>query len=63
MQLPLEGDELDARRYDDERGEVGGFGSGAHGKVAIVQQINHDGEVNRARCAFARGCQGLGFTV
>jgi histone-binding protein RBBP4 len=48
VQLPLQDSEADARGYDDERGEVGGFG-GAHGKVNIVQQINHDGEVNRAR--------------
>ncbi len=27
---------------------MGGFG-GTHGKVTITQQINHDGEVNRAR--------------
>ena len=46
--LPLQDAEVDARGYDAERGEVGGFGS-AHGKVNVVQQINHDGEVNRAR--------------
>jgi hypothetical protein len=28
---------------------VGGFGT-PHGKIHIKQQINHDGEVNRARC-------------
>eukprot|EP00798_Chlamydomonas_sp_ICE-L_P001886 gene1886-33302_t len=43
VQLPTEDSELDARQYDDERNEVGGYG-GAHGKVNIVQQINHDGE-------------------
>jgi len=32
VQLPLQDSEVDARGYDDERGEVGGFGS-AHGKV------------------------------
>lgn len=48
VQLPLAESELDGRSYDDERNEVGGFG-GAHGKVHILQQINHDGEVNRAR--------------
>mmetsp|Transcript_16441 Transcript_16441/g.35544 ORF Transcript_16441/g.35544 Transcript_16441/m.35544 type:complete len:418 (+) Transcript_16441:210-1463(+) len=48
VQLPLEDSELDARQYDDERNEVGGFG-GTHGKVHVIQQINHDGEVNRAR--------------
>eukprot|EP00249_Psilotum_nudum_P016540 c25873_g1_i2 orf=449-1723(-) len=48
VQLPLEDLESDARQYDDERGEIGGFGC-ANGKVQIIQQINHDGEVNRAR--------------
>lgn len=48
VQLPLEETESDARQYDEERGEVGGFGAGA-GKVHIIQQMNHDGEVNRAR--------------
>lgn len=48
VQLPLEDLESDARQYDEERGEVGGFGC-ANGKVQITQQINHDGEVNRAR--------------
>uniref|UniRef100_A0A0D6QYT2 Histone-binding protein RBBP4-like N-terminal domain-containing protein n=1 Tax=Araucaria cunninghamii TaxID=56994 RepID=A0A0D6QYT2_ARACU len=48
VQLPLDDAENDARHYDDERGEFGGFGS-ANGKVQVIQQINHDGEVNRAR--------------
>ncbi|KAL9275757.1 WD-40 repeat-containing protein [Drosera capensis] len=48
VQLPLEDCENDARQYDDERNEYGGF-SCANGKVQIIQQINHDGEVNRAR--------------
>ncbi|GBG77620.1 hypothetical protein CBR_g24066 [Chara braunii] len=48
VQLPLEDTETDARQYDDERGETGGFGT-ANGKVQVIQQINHDGEVNRAR--------------
>ncbi|KAJ9529641.1 hypothetical protein QJQ45_014414 [Haematococcus lacustris] len=48
VQLPLEDSELDPRQYEDERAEVGGFGS-AHGKVNVTQTINHDGEVNRAR--------------
>ena len=29
--------------------QVGGIGAGA-GKVSVIQQINHQGEVNRARC-------------
>nr|CAN72267.1 hypothetical protein VITISV_017853 [Vitis vinifera] len=48
VQLPLEDAENDARQYDDDRFDVGGFGC-ANGKVQIIQQINHDGEVNRAR--------------
>ncbi|PSC71192.1 WD-40 repeat-containing MSI1 [Micractinium conductrix] len=48
VQLPLEETETDGRGYDEERGEVGGFGS-SQGRISIVQQINHDGEVNRAR--------------
>ena len=46
--LPNEDAEVDARKYDDERGEAGGFG-GANAKIEITQKINHDGEVNRAR--------------
>ncbi|THG01288.1 hypothetical protein TEA_028206 [Camellia sinensis var. sinensis] len=48
VQLPLEDAENDARHYDDDRSDFGGFGC-ANGKVQIIQQINHDGEVNRAR--------------
>lgn len=48
VHLPLEDTETDNRGYDEERGEVGGFGS-SNGRIQIVQQINHEGEVNRAR--------------
>lgn len=48
VQLPQEDTELDARQYDDERNEVGGYGAG-QGRVNVIQQMNHDGEVNRAR--------------
>eukprot|EP00199_Chlamydomonas_sp_CCMP681_P002199 CAMPEP_0119104578 /NCGR_PEP_ID=MMETSP1180-20130426/2764_1 /TAXON_ID=3052 ORGANISM="Chlamydomonas cf sp, Strain CCMP681" /NCGR_SAMPLE_ID=MMETSP1180 /ASSEMBLY_ACC=CAM_ASM_000741 /LENGTH=416 /DNA_ID=CAMNT_0007089385 /DNA_START=52 /DNA_END=1302 /DNA_ORIENTATION=- len=48
VQLPLEDSELDPKQYDEERADVGGFGS-AQGKVHITQMINHEGEVNRAR--------------
>eukprot|EP00891_Asterochloris_glomerata_P004904 jgi/Astpho2/4904/Aster-05833 len=47
--LPLEEDEHNDAGFDEERGEVGGIGAGA-GKVSVIQQINHQGEVNRARC-------------
>ena len=46
--LPLEDTEIDARKYDEERGEAGGF-AGVSAKIEITQRINHDGEVNRAR--------------
>ncbi|EIE27378.1 nucleosome remodeling factor [Coccomyxa subellipsoidea C-169] len=46
--LPTSDSEAEAAQYDEERGEVGGFGA-ATGRVQVVQQINHEGEVNRAR--------------
>eukprot|EP01038_Epipyxis_sp_PR26KG_P004036 gene4036-5773_t len=46
--LPLPDADIDARKYDDERGEVGGFG-GTLSKIDVKIKINHDGEVNRAR--------------
>ncbi|XP_072950974.1 histone-binding protein MSI1-like [Typha angustifolia] len=48
VQIPKEDAEFDARQYDDEQGESGGFGYPC-GKVQIIQQIIHDGEINRAR--------------
>ncbi|DAZ93012.1 TPA: hypothetical protein N0F65_011305 [Lagenidium giganteum] len=48
VRLPLEDTEIDARKYDDENQELGGFG-GVSGKVEVRIRINHDGEVNRAR--------------
>lgn len=48
VRLPLLETEIDARKYDDEREDLGGFG-GVHGKIEITVRINHDGEVNRAR--------------
>ncbi|CAM6120462.1 unnamed protein product [Calypogeia fissa] len=52
VQLPLADSENDARHYDDERGEIGGFGCSSgkvKQRVQVIQQINHEGEVNRAR--------------
>jgi histone-binding protein RBBP4 len=46
--LPLSTTEIDARKYDDERGEVGGFG-GTLSKIDVKIKIIHEGEVNRAR--------------
>lgn len=48
MRVPAALAQTDNRQYNDTTGEVGGFGSAA-GRVQVVQQINHDGEVNRAR--------------
>lgn len=50
MQLPNADTELDARKFDDERGEYGGHGVGnTQCRINIVQRIPHEGEVNRAR--------------
>ncbi|KZP28926.1 WD40 repeat-like protein [Athelia psychrophila] len=42
-------DKLDRDAYDDERGELGGYTIPAAPRIQIIQKINHDGEVNRAR--------------
>ena len=48
--LPEEDSEYDARAYDEQKNEVGGVGTAnSIGHVNVLQQINHDGEVNRAR--------------
>lgn len=45
----------DTADYDEERGEIGGFGGGPSKKppmemkFTIVQKIDHKGEVNKAR--------------
>ncbi len=48
VKLPLPDTEIDARKYDDENGELGGFG-GTGGKIEPIVKICHEGEVNRAR--------------
>lgn len=48
VNLPLPDTEIDAKKYEDERGEVGGFG-GKNSKVEVKVKIAHEGEVNRAR--------------
>lgn len=45
--IPNDDAAFDARKYDDQRGEVGGFGATAGCKVEIKQRIVHDGEVHR----------------
>jgi histone-binding protein RBBP4 len=46
--LPLEDTEIDIRKYDSTKNEIGGYG-GSTAKIEVVQRINHDGEVNRAK--------------
>jgi hypothetical protein len=46
VNLPKEDAEIDARKYNDEKEEVGGFG-GVDIKISSSIKINHDGEVNR----------------
>ena len=48
VRLPSPDAEVDARKYDDEKGELGGFG-GVRGRIEVKIKIKHDGEVNRAR--------------
>ncbi|KAJ3097767.1 Histone-binding protein rbbp4 [Phlyctochytrium bullatum] len=50
VQLPrFDVDEEEAnKKFDEERGEFGGYGA-SDSKIQVVQKINHDGEVNRAR--------------
>lgn len=48
VHLPTADAEADLAQYDEEEGSAGGFGATA-GKVQVTQQINHAGEVNRAR--------------
>ncbi|CEH14139.1 nucleosome remodeling subunit caf1 nurf55 msi1 [Ceraceosorus bombacis] len=48
VHLPNQDVEVDSSKYDEDRGEIGSYG-GANARIQIVQQINHDGELNRAR--------------
>jgi histone-binding protein RBBP4 len=49
--IPNDNAQIDATKYAEAggTGEAGGYGAGPHGKIEIVQRINHEGEVNRAR--------------
>ncbi|CAG8441478.1 8362_t:CDS:10 [Ambispora leptoticha] len=49
VQLPRDDINADPRKYDDDKGEIGGYGGNAETRVSVVQRIKHDGEVNRAR--------------
>ncbi|KAJ6520201.1 WD40 repeat-like protein [Mycena sanguinolenta] len=42
-------EKLDRSDYDDERGELGGHTIPPAPRIQIIQKINHEGEVNRAR--------------
>ncbi|CAD6885155.1 unnamed protein product [Tilletia controversa] len=48
VQLPTGEEQLPAGKYDDDKGEIGSYG-GASSRIKVIQKINHDGEVNRAR--------------
>jgi histone-binding protein RBBP4 len=48
VKLPNDDAQIDVSRYDNSRGEYGGFGS-VSGKIETDIKINHEGEVNRAR--------------
>lgn len=48
VKLPNEDTELDVRKYDDIKGELGAYG-GAESKIETNVRLNHDGEINRAR--------------
>eukprot|EP01133_Synstelium_polycarpum_P008930 gene8930-10469_t len=48
VHLPVDDVIFDSVKYDDQKGEVGGIGAVSE-KIEILQKINHEGEVNRAR--------------
>eukprot|EP01125_Pyxidicula_operculata_P009675 TRINITY_DN316_c1_g3_i1.p1 TRINITY_DN316_c1_g3~~TRINITY_DN316_c1_g3_i1.p1 ORF type:complete len:421 (+),score=69.87 TRINITY_DN316_c1_g3_i1:904-2166(+) len=48
VKVPIDDTPIDISKYNEERGEIGGFGSFT-AKVEIKIRINHPGEVNRAR--------------
>ncbi|XP_049851795.1 histone-binding protein RBBP4-like [Schistocerca gregaria] len=49
VKIPLEETAFDLRRYDDQRGDIGGYGAMSKCKIDIKVKLNHEGEVNRAR--------------
>lgn len=50
VQLPRR-PEVDLKAYDEERGEVGGYGGigSQEARIQVTQKITHEGEVNKAR--------------
>ena len=61
VQLPLEDTEVDARQYDDERAETGGFGAGA-GKVQARLPTRPD-EYCMCHARGGLGCSTRGFVA
>jgi len=49
VKLPLDDSPVDPRMYDDQKGDVGNLGSVIPAKIDIIQKINHEGEINKAR--------------
>ncbi|KAG9296065.1 hypothetical protein G9A89_011917 [Geosiphon pyriformis] len=49
VQLPRDDPIIDPRKYDEDKGEIGGYGGQPESRISVVQRINHEGEVNRAR--------------
>ena len=47
VQLPKTPQQVDENKYDEEKGEVGGYGAGPECRINVIHRINHDGEVNR----------------
>jgi len=48
VNLPNEESAVEAKKYDDQKGEIGGYG-GVTDRIEITLKMNHEGEVNRAR--------------
>ncbi|KAI7887334.1 WD40 repeat-like protein [Lichtheimia hyalospora FSU 10163] len=49
VQLPIDLDKVDTRKYEEHTNEIGGYGGYNDAHVRIIQKIVHEGEVNRAR--------------
>ncbi|CAG8444706.1 8692_t:CDS:2 [Funneliformis caledonium] len=49
VQLPKSDSDIDPRKYEEEKAEAGVHGGSSESRITVVQRINHDGEVNRAR--------------
>ena len=49
VKIPNDDAPVDLKQYDDQRGEIGGYGGAPGVKIEIEMKIKHDTEVNRAR--------------